>query len=133
MESVRIAEKDPNVSEYRSGWTADIATGKARRAAGCPLQTFGARFVVEPLENDGEEKRSHGGIVIPQTANAETHAEGVVVSVGDGLLLQDGTVKALPLELGDQVLYRKHAGAVVKVEGREFVILDLENLLAVKR
>lgn len=94
------------------------------------LEMFGSRFSVRPWETP-EDERSAGGIVIPTTVDVTKNAQGTVVSVGDGLLLQDGNRVPLPVKVGDHVLYRKHAGAEVKVGSETLVVLDLENLLGV--
>lgn len=96
------------------------------------LETFGTRFTVVPLEKP-EEEYSAGGVLIPTTVDTAKNAEGIVETVGDGLLLQDGTRVALPVVAGDRVLYRKHAGAEVKLGERTVVVLDLENLLGIVR
>ncbi|MFP4364706.1 MAG: co-chaperone GroES [Spirochaetia bacterium] len=69
----------------------------------------------------GEEK-SAGGIIIPQTAQEKTQT-GVISAVGES---EDITVKT-----GDKVMYDKYAGTSVKIEGDEFLILQIADVLAI--
>jgi chaperonin GroES len=89
-----------------------------------PLQD---RILVQRVE---EEKTTKGGIIIPDTAK-EKPAEGKVVAVGNGKLGDDG--KRMPLEVkeGDRILFGKYAGAEVKIEGEEYLIMREDDVLGV--
>ena len=89
-----------------------------------PLQD---RVLVERLE---EEKRTAGGIIIPDN-NKEKPAEGKVVSVGPGRLLENGSYRALEVKAGDKILFGKYSGTEVKVEGREYLIMREDDILGV--
>jgi len=84
------------------------------------------RLVVERLE----EERSVGGIVIPDTA-AEKPIRGKVVAVGAGKLLDSGEVRALTLKKGDVVLFGKYAGTEIKIDGKEYLVMREDDVLAV--
>lgn len=73
---------------------------------------------------------SKGGIYIPTTAQEKT-TEGTVVAVGDGLRAQDGTIYPLAVKPGDRVLFEKHAGAEVKINGEDFVVLREFNIICI--
>lgn len=77
----------------------------------------------------GEEK-SAGGIIIPDTAK-EKPAEGKVVAVGRGKVLEDGSVRALGVKAGDRVLFSKYGGTEVVFEGEEHIILREDDILGV--
>ena len=77
-----------------------------------------------------EEEKTKGGIIIPDTAK-EKPIEGEVVAVGNGKLLDDGTVKALDVKVGDRVLFGKYSGTEVKLDGEERLIVREEDILAV--
>jgi chaperonin GroES len=77
-----------------------------------------------------ETKASRGGIVIPDTA-AEKPAEGEVVAVGEGRLLDDGTVQPIDIRIGDRVLFGKHSGTQVQIESEELLVMREEDVLAV--
>lgn len=83
------------------------------------------RLLVKRLES---EQKSAGGIIIPDTAQEKTQY-GTVVSVGEGKLLSDGSVRPLKLTQGDKVIFGKFSGTEVKVAGDEFLILREEEIL----
>jgi chaperonin GroES len=85
------------------------------------------RILVRRIE-DKEVKR--GGIIIPDTAK-EKPQEGEVMAVGTGRLNEDG--KRIPLEVkkGDKVLIGKYTGSEVKIDGKEYIILREDDVLAI--
>ena len=89
-----------------------------------PLQD---RLVVKRL---AEEETTKGGIIIPDSAK-EKPAEGEVIAVGNGKLLEDGTVRALDVKVGDRVLFGKYAGTEIKVDGQENLILREDEVLGI--
>ncbi|MFZ9653966.1 MAG: co-chaperone GroES, partial [Steroidobacteraceae bacterium] len=64
------------------------------------------RVIVKRLE---EERTSPGGIVIPDSA-AEKPSQGKVVAIGKGKILEDGSVRALDVKVGDKILFGKYSG-----------------------
>ena len=85
------------------------------------------RVIVKRLE---EERVSAGGIVIPDSA-AEKPVQGKVVAVGKGKILEDGSVRALDVKVGDKILFGKYSGTEVKVDGEELVVMREEDVMAV--
>jgi chaperonin GroES len=77
-----------------------------------------------------EEEKSRGGIIIPDTAK-EKPAEGEVMAVGNGKVLENGTVRKLDVKAGDHVLFGKYNGTEVKVEGEDRLIMREDDILAV--
>jgi len=69
------------------------------------------RLIVRRQE---EERTTASGIVIPESASAEKPDQGVVEAVGNGKLLDDGSVRKLDVNVGDKVLFGKYAGQAVK-------------------
>jgi chaperonin GroES len=82
------------------------------------------------VKRSAEKDVSPGGIIIPDTSK-ERPAEGEVVAVGNGKRLEDGTVRALDVKVGDVVLFGRYGGTEVKVDGEERVILREDDVLAV--
>ncbi|MDG2032466.1 MAG: co-chaperone GroES [Rhodospirillales bacterium] len=82
------------------------------------------------LRRVGEEEKSAGGIIIPDSAQ-EKPSEGVVVAVGSGVRADDGSVRALDVKAGDQVLFGKFGGTDVKVDGEDLLILRETDILGV--
>ena len=89
-----------------------------------PLQD---RLIVKRV---AEENKTKGGIIIPDSAK-EKPLEGKVVAVGNGKILEDGTVRKLEVKAGDKVLFSKYSGSEVKIDGEEHLILREDDLLAV--
>jgi len=85
------------------------------------------RVIVKRLE---EETKSKGGIIIPDTAK-EKPAQGEVIAVGDGKVLENGTKLGMNVKVGDKVLFSKYGGTEVKVEGEEYLIMREEDILGV--
>ena len=85
------------------------------------------RVIVKRLE---EERVSAGGIVIPDSA-AEKPVQGKIVAVGKGKILEDGSVRALDVKVGDKILFGKYSGTEVKVGGDELVVMREEDVMAV--
>jgi chaperonin GroES len=77
-----------------------------------------------------EEERTQGGIVIPDTAK-EKPQQGIVIAVGDGQKMEDGTRKPMQLKVGDKVLFGKWAGTEVKIKGEEHLIMKEDEIIAV--
>ena len=85
------------------------------------------RVLVKRLE--GEEK-TKGGIIIPDTAK-EKPIEGKIVAVGNGKILDDGSVRKLEVKKGDRVLFGKYSGTEVKIDGEDHLILREDDILGV--
>ncbi|WP_146648386.1 co-chaperone GroES [Labilithrix luteola] len=82
------------------------------------------------LKRVKEEEKTKGGIIIPDTAK-EKPIEGEVVAIGNGKVLEDGSVKKLDVKVGDRVLFGKYSGTEVKIEGEERLIVREDDILAV--
>lgn len=84
------------------------------------------RVVVRPVE---EEKKTAGGIVIPDTATAEKPMQGEIIACGPGKMLENGDVRALTVKPGDRVLFGKYAGTEVKLDGDTFMIMREDDIM----
>ena len=85
------------------------------------------RVIVRRME---EERTSAGGIVIPDSAT-EKPAQGEVVAIGKGKILDNGDVRPLDVKAGDKVLFGKYSGTEVKVEGEELLVMREEDIMGV--
>ena len=84
------------------------------------------RVVVRPTE---AEEVTAGGIVLPDSAK-EKPQRGIVIAVGAGRLLDNGTRGELSVVVGDEVIYGKFGGADIEVDGEEVKILREIEILA---
>ena len=91
------------------------------------LRPLHDRVIIKRLE---EERKTASGIVIPDTA-AEKPVQGKVVAVGKGKILEDGSVRALDVKVGDKILFGKYSGTEVKVDGDELVVMREEDVMAI--
>jgi chaperonin GroES len=93
------------------------------------VRPVGDRILVEAVE-ERENKGKKGGIIIPDTAK-EKPMESVVVALGTGKTDDNG--KKVPFEVrkGDRVLVNKYGGTEIKLDGKEYKILNSEDVLAV--
>jgi len=85
------------------------------------------RVIVKRLE---EERKSAGGIVIPDNA-AEKPDQGEVIAVGPGKRNDDGKREALDVKVGDRILFGKYSGTTVKIEGTEYLVMREEDIMGV--
>ena len=85
------------------------------------------RLLVHRVE---EKETARGGIVIPDTAK-EKPMEGVVLAVGNGKLLENGTKLALDVKVGDKVLFGKYSGTEITVDGEDVLIVREDEVLAI--
>ena len=80
------------------------------------------------LRTEGEQKTA-GGIFIPDTAK-EKPSEGKVIAVGNGKILENGTVQSLEVK-SDKILFGKYAGTEIKIEGEEHLIMREDDIIAI--
>ena len=99
----------------------------AKKKKGLKLQPLGDRVVIR---RDESEATTAGGIVLPETAK-DKPARGVVVSVGDGKLLDNGTRSEFQVKAGDRVIFSSYAGETFKVDDEEMLLMREDDLLAV--
>ncbi len=91
------------------------------------IKPLGDRVLVEPAE---EKEVKKGGIIIPDTAK-EKPMESVVVALGTGKTDENGKKVPFEVKKGDRVLVSKYGGTEVKIDGKEYKILNSEDILAV--
>ncbi len=91
------------------------------------IRPLNDKIVVKRVE---AESKTKGGIVLPDTAK-EKPKEGVVVSVGTGKLLENGSRAQFQVKEKDRVIFSSYAGTEVKVDGEEYLVLSEDDVLAV--
>jgi chaperonin GroES len=92
------------------------------------IRPIGEKVVVKP---ESEEDKTSGGIILPDTAKQKPQM-GAVVAVGTGRLLDDGKRAPVSLKVGDRVVYSKYGGNEVRVEGEDYLILDIDSIYAIR-
>jgi len=91
------------------------------------LKPLGDRVLVEPVE---EKETKKGGIIIPDTAK-EKPTEGIVRALGTGKTDDEGKKLPFEVKVGDRVLVSKYGGTEVKLDGKEFKILNSDDILGI--
>jgi Co-chaperonin GroES (HSP10) len=92
------------------------------------LRPLGDKVVVKPSE---AEEKSAGGIILPDNAKQKPQ-EGEVIAIGNGRLLDNGERHKMTVKVGDRVVYSKYGGTEFKLDGDTVVILDEDQIYAVK-
>ncbi|MEZ5445999.1 MAG: co-chaperone GroES [Gammaproteobacteria bacterium] len=91
------------------------------------LRPLHDRVIVKRME---EEKKSTGGIIIPDSAT-EKPIRGKVMAVGPGKVNDKGELSKMSVKKGDTVLFGKYSGTEVKVEGDDLVVMREDDIMAV--
>jgi chaperonin GroES len=68
---------------------------------------------------------------LPDTIDKDKKAEGEVVAVGPGKVLESGERSQMEVKVGDRILFEKWGGEEVKIDGEEYKIISQEKILAV--
>ena len=88
------------------------------------LTPVGERVVLQP---EPQQEKTASGIYIPEDAK-EKKKRGTVAAVG-----KDENGKTLPLKNGETVVYGGYSNEEIEVDGKEYVIVDYKDILAVLR
>jgi len=92
------------------------------------LKPLSNHLFIEALE---EEKKTKGGIVLPETAEKEKPVRGKVVAVGPGKMNDRGEVYAMAVKVGDVVLFKKYGPDEVELDGKKYLVGDEDDILAI--
>jgi len=85
------------------------------------------KILVERLE---AETKTLGGIVLPDSAR-EKPKQGKVLELGEGKALENGKRSAFQVKKGDTVLFTSYAGSEITVDGKEYLIMTEDDVLAI--
>ncbi|MBI2841984.1 MAG: co-chaperone GroES [Armatimonadetes bacterium] len=93
-----------------------------------PIRPLADKVVVKTTE---EEEKSPGGIILPDTAKKKPQ-EGIVIAVGPGRVLEDGSRAPMNVKEGQKVVFAKYGGTEVTVDGEDYIILDEDSIYAIR-
>ncbi len=91
------------------------------------LKPLGDKVIVKLVE---AEEKTASGLYLPDSAKKKP-TEGEVIAVGTGRILDNGERNALTVKVGDRVLFSKYGGNEVTVDGKDFTILDEDQIYAI--
>jgi chaperonin GroES len=74
------------------------------------------------IEQDDAQGKTLGGLILPDSAKEKPYS-GKIVAKGD---------KATLVEVGDIVLYQKYRGTDISIDGKEYMIMQQEDILAIQ-
>jgi len=100
---------------------------KRNKTMALNVKPLGDRVLVEAVE---EKEVKKGGIIIPDTAK-EKPMESIIIALGTGKTDDNGKKVAFEVKKGDRVLVSKYGGTEIKLDGKEYKILNSDDLLAV--
>ena len=87
------------------------------------------RVLIKVLDS---EEKTKGGIIIPDTAK-EKPQEGEVVAVGPGSKNESGKITPMDVKVGDIVLFGKWSGTEVKIDGKEYSIMNESDIMGISK
>lgn len=93
-----------------------------------PIKPLADRVVVEPLEE--ATSMTPGGIHLPESAQEKPQLARVV-AVGPGKMGDDNERIKPEVQIGDKIFHSKYGGTHVKYQGKEYIILREEDILAI--
>ena len=90
------------------------------------IKPTGGYVLIEPEE---QAKQTTSGIYLPDSASGEKPQQGKILAVG-GSIFADGKETNSPAKKGDVVIYKKWGGNEVKIDGKEYLFVKFEDILA---
>ncbi|MCX7928485.1 MAG: co-chaperone GroES [Patescibacteria group bacterium] len=85
-------------------------------------------LIVEPAV---VEEKTAGGIYLPDNVSGDKPQQGTVLAVGPDEITDNGVKKSSPAKIGQKIVYKKWGGNEVKVDGKEYLFVKFEDVLAV--
>jgi len=91
------------------------------------IQVIGARVVIQ---EDQAEETTTAGIIIPDKSKEKTYT-GTVIAVGNGMYDSKGNLHPVEIQVGQKVIFAKFAGATVKHQDQEYIIVNERDILCI--
>jgi chaperonin GroES len=91
------------------------------------IRPLADKVIVQRVE---AESKTAGGIVLPDSAK-EKPQRGKIIAVGEGKMLDDGKRAPVSVKKDQQVLFTSYAGTEVKIDGKEYLIMDESDIMAI--
>src|SRR5439155_9059998 len=107
--------------------STETSNKQTKKCMAINVKPLGDRVLVEPAE---EKEVKKGGIIIPDSAK-EKPTEGIIVALGTGKTDDNGKKVPFEVKKGDRVLVSKYGGTEIKLDGKEYKILNSDDIIAV--
>ena len=85
-------------------------------------------MVVEAIKEE-----TKGGIIFPATADKEKAEKGKVIACGPGKLMENGSRAAMEVKVGDIVMFKKYSPDEIKVDGKEYLVLEESDIMGIAK
>lgn len=95
------------------------------------IKPLADRVLIEPISSEEVKKFGKVSIVMPQTADKERPEQGRVVAVGPGKTDEHGKRVPMSISKGDTVLFTKYGPNEIKIDGKEYLIAEEKDILAI--
>jgi chaperonin GroES len=92
------------------------------------IRPTAGHVLIEPQE---AAKRTSSGIYLPETASGDKPQQGKILAAGPDEIVDEDVKKTSPAKKGDIVIYKKWGGNEVKIDGKEYLFVKFEDVLAV--
>ena len=104
-----------------------MATATKSQSSNLKLKPIGDRVIVQRI---GSVEKTQSGLYLPDSAQ-EKPQEGKVVAVGSGKTLKNGKTVPLSVKPGDKIIFGKYSGNEIKVDDKEYLFLNEDDILAI--
>jgi chaperonin GroES len=99
-----------------------------------PVRDYVLIEVSRPTLGGGSDLQTSSGVVVAaQVMKDKAICEGVVAKVGEGRMASMGNLTPSPVHPGDYVKWKDYAGNEVKIEGKEYCVVKMVDILATRR
>lgn len=92
------------------------------------LKPLSNKIILEPVS---AEETTKSGLIIPDTVNQEKPEQAKVLAVGPGKLLKNGERSKMDVKVGDVVIFSKYSPNEIKLDGKEYLVVSEEDVLAI--
>lgn len=92
------------------------------------LKPLGNKIILEAVS---KEEKTKSGIIIPDTVDKDKPEQGKVLAVGPGKTDENGKRIPPDVKVGDTVLFSKYSPTEIKIEGKEYLVVSDEDIMAI--
>ncbi len=92
------------------------------------LKPLGNKVILEAVS---KEEKTKSGIIIPDTVDKEKPEQAKVLAVGPGKINKDGSRAKIDVKAGDIVLFSKYSPTEIKLDGKEYLVVSDEDIMAI--
>ena len=82
------------------------------------------------VERKEASEKTSGGLYIPNTAQ-DAPQQGKVLAVGIGYRSKKGMIRPLDVQIGDEVMFNKHAGSQIKIADKDYLLVSENEIIGV--